>query len=73
MNNDEWSQAEMLMSNYKNILERRDELNTQLMTMERQNIQLENELAEKLQDEKNNELTFPPSTVVSIARDSCSF
>ena len=52
-NSDEWSQAEILISNYKSILERREELNLELASVERQNLDMEKELAEKLQDKVN--------------------
>jgi hypothetical protein len=62
---DEWSQAEILMSNYKSILERREELNLELASVERQNMDMERELAEKLKDKVNTELAFPPSSLMS--------
>lgn len=64
---DEWNQAEILMSNYKSILERREELNLELASVERQNLDMEKELAEKLQDKVNKELAFPPSSLISAA------
>jgi hypothetical protein len=66
-NSDEWSQAEILISNYKSILERREELNLELASVERQNLDMEKELAEKLQDKVNKELAFPPSSLISAA------
>lgn len=55
----------MLMSTYKSILERREELNVELASAERQNMAMEKELAEKLKDKVNKELAFPPSSLMS--------
>ncbi len=52
------------MSNYKSMLERREELNVELARMERQNMDMEKELAEKLKDKMNKELAFPPSSLI---------
>lgn len=57
------------MSNYKSILERREELNLELASVERQNMDMERELAEKLKDKVNTELAFPPSSLISAVGD----
>ena len=64
-NSDKWKQAEILMSDYRNVLERREELTLELASMERQNMDMEKELAEKLREKVNDELAFPPSSVIS--------
>lgn len=55
----------MLMSDYKSILERREDLNQELTLVERQNMVMEKELAEKLKDKVNKELAFPPTSLLS--------
>ena len=57
---DEWNQAETLMSNYRNVLERRESLNSESVSMKRQNEKLEEELRSKLKEKVNEELAFPP-------------
>lgn len=57
------------MSNYKIILERREELNLELASVERQNMDMERELAEKLKNKVNTELAFPPSSLISAVSD----
>ena len=63
---DEWDQAEELMSNYRTVLERRESLNSEVASMERRNIQLEEELKSKLKEKVNEELAFPPSSIISV-------
>ena len=58
---DEWNQAETLMTNYRRILERREDLNTEVKLMEKENLQLDNELQAKLAEDINDELKFPPT------------
>ena len=61
---DEWNQAEMLMSDYRNILERRKSLNSESTSMKQQNEKLEEELRSKLKEKVNEELAFPPSGMI---------
>ncbi|KAL7550302.1 hypothetical protein ACHAWF_013545 [Thalassiosira exigua] len=63
---DEWKQAETLMSNYRTILERREGLNSEVASMKRHNVILEDELKSKLKEEVNDELAFPPSSMISV-------
>ncbi|ACI64152.1 predicted protein [Thalassiosira pseudonana CCMP1335] len=64
--NDEWTQAETLMSNYKIVLERRENLNAECNELECKNAELENELKLKLQEKINEELAYPPSKMISV-------
>lgn len=63
---DEWGQAEMLMSNYMAILERREDLHAEVTSMGRQNTQLERELESKLKDKINEQLAFPPRDLIAL-------
>lgn len=63
---DKWEQAEILMTNYKNVLERREELNSEVEFVEQENEKLERELQSMLKDKINEELEFPPSRIVSM-------
>lgn len=64
--NDDWQQAETLMSNYKTMLERRDELQSTVRTLEQQNETLEDELKTRLNDKVNEELAYPPSAMITV-------
>ena len=62
---EEWVQAENLMSNYRTILQRRDELSKQAHLLDAANTELQKELKAKLEDAKvNKELKFPPSLLL---------
>lgn len=61
---EEWHQAESLMSNYRAVLQKREELNSQAHSLNAQNKVLEGELTAKLEDSVNEELTFPPAKVI---------
>ena len=66
---DEWNQAETLMTNYRRILERREDLNTEVALVEKENLQLDNELQAKLAEDINDELKFPPTknpTIIEV-------
>ncbi len=54
------------MTNYKNVLERRESLNVEVDSMERRNEKLEKELESKLADKINDELVFPPSKLILV-------
>ena len=54
------------MTNYRRILERREDLNTEVALMEKENLQLDNELQAKLAEDINDELKFPPTKNPSI-------
>jgi hypothetical protein len=62
----EWGQAEALMSNYKAILERREDLHAEVMSMGHQNTHLERELESKLKDKINEQLAFPPRDLIAL-------
>jgi hypothetical protein len=62
----EWGQAETLMSNYKAILERREDLHAEVMSMGHQNTHLERELESKLKDKINEQLAFPPRDLIAL-------
>mmetsp|Transcript_23783 Transcript_23783/g.37320 ORF Transcript_23783/g.37320 Transcript_23783/m.37320 type:complete len:476 (-) Transcript_23783:1651-3078(-) len=57
---EEWRQAESLMTNYRAVLQKREELNSQAHSLKAQNKVLEGELSTLLKDKVNDELTFPP-------------
>ncbi len=57
---EEWHQAESLMTNYRAVLQKREELNSQAHSLKAQNKVLEGELSTLLKDKVNDELTFPP-------------
>ncbi len=61
---EEWHQAESLMTNYRAVLQKREELNSQAHSLKAQNRVLEGELSAMLNDKVNNELTFPPEIQV---------
>jgi len=63
---DQWNQAEALMSSYRNMLERREGLNSEVASMERLNGRLEKELRSNLSEKVNEELAFPPSAMISV-------
>jgi len=63
---DDWDEVESLVTNYKNVLERRESLNVEVDSMERQNDNLEKELESKLTEKINDELVFPPSNLVLV-------
>ena len=62
---DEWDQAETLMSNYRTILERREHLHSEVVSMGHQNKELEKELESKLKQKINEQLVFPPRDLIS--------
>lgn len=66
---DEWNQAEKLMSNYKSILTRRENLKSEEAMMEEKNIKLEQELESKLKEKINEDLAFPPTNILSVGGD----
>ena len=57
---EEWHQAESLMTNYRAVLQKREELNSQALSLKAHNKALEGELSTMLNDKVNEELTFPP-------------
>ena len=57
---EEWRQAESLMTNYRAVLQRREELNSQAHSLNAQNKVMEGELKTMLSEKVNEELTFPP-------------
>ena len=61
---DEWQQAETLMSEYKSMLEQREGLSYEVIDLERQNDKLEDELKARLQEDVNEDLAFPPSSMI---------
>lgn len=64
---EEWNQAETLMTNYRNLLHKREELKAQVDQFKSSNQELEKALKTKLDDEKvNEELTFPPKVLVDL-------
>ncbi|KAL7464734.1 hypothetical protein ACHAXS_005070, partial [Conticribra weissflogii] len=63
---DDWDEVESLVTNYKNVLERRESLNVEVDSMERRNEKLEKELESKLADKINDELVFPPSKLILV-------
>ena len=64
---EEWDQAETLMTNYRNLLHKREELKIQVDQFNSSNEELEKALKTKLDDEKvNEELTFPPKVIVDL-------
>lgn len=67
---DEWNQAETLMEDYRSMLERREDLNSELAMMEEQNLKLEQELESKLKEKINEELAFPPTKMISVGPDA---
>jgi hypothetical protein len=54
------------MSNYKTMLERRDELQSTVRSLELQNDTLEEELKTRLNDKVNEELAYPPSAILLL-------
>ena len=54
------------MSNYRTILERRESLNSEVQKMEENNLKLEEELKSKLNEKVNDDLAFPPSSMISV-------
>jgi len=54
------------MSNYRDILERREGLNSEATSMKREIEQLEEELKSKLKEKVNEELAFPPTSMISV-------
>ena len=69
---DEWNQAEKLMSKYKSILIRRDDLKSEVAMMEEKNLKLEQELESKLKEKINEDLAFPPTKILSVEGDKDS-
>ena len=63
---DEWNQAEKLMSKYKSILTRREDLKSEVAMMEEKNLKLEQELESKLKGKINEDLAFPPTKILSV-------
>jgi hypothetical protein len=64
---EEWNQAENLMTLYRNLLSKREELKVQVDQFNFSNEELEKALKTKLDDEKvNEELTFPPKVIVDL-------
>jgi hypothetical protein len=63
---DEWQQAEILMSNYKDMLEKREELQNEVKQLADRSDSLEGELRARLSDEVNEDLAFPPSDTISV-------
>jgi hypothetical protein len=63
---DEWQQAEILMSNYKDMLEKREELQNEVKQLADRSDSLEEELRARLSDEVNEVLAFPPSDTISV-------
>eukprot|EP00985_Skeletonema_marinoi_P002719 scaffold1122_cov160-Skeletonema_marinoi.AAC.2 len=57
---EEWHQAESLMTNYRAVLQKREELNSQAHSLKAHNKALQGELSTMLNDKVNEELTFPP-------------
>ena len=57
---EEWHQAESLMTNYRAVLQKREELNSSQAHSVNANRALLKDLAKKLEADVNNELTFPP-------------
>ena len=66
---DEWNQAEKLMSKYKSILTRREDLKSEVAMMEEKNVKLEKELESKLKEKINEDLAFPPTKILSVVGD----
>lgn len=66
---DEWNQAEKLMSKYKSILTRREDLKLEVAIMEEKNLNLEQELESKLKEKINEDLAFPPTKILSVEGD----
>ena len=66
---DEWNQAEKLMSKYKSILTRREDLKSEVAMMEEKNLKLEQELESKLKEKINEDLAFPPTKILSVEGD----
>lgn len=64
--NDDWQQAETLMTDYRVLLEKREGLHTDAKELENQNHALEEELRSRLKDKVNEELAFPPSNAISV-------
>lgn len=67
---DEWNQAEILMSDYRTILERRENLNSESALMERQNEQLESDLNKHFKEKVNEELRYPPSSMIPVVGEA---
>ena len=64
---EEWNQAENLMTLYRNLLSKREEVKAQVDQFNSSNEELEKALKTKLDDEKvNEELTFPPKVLVDL-------
>lgn len=57
---EEWHQAESLMTNYRAVLQKREELNSQAHSLKARHRVLQGELSTMLKDKVNDELTFPP-------------
>ena len=66
---DEWNQAEKLMSKYKSILTRREDLKSEVTMTEEKNIKLEQEFKSKLKEKINDDLAFPPTKILSVGGD----
>lgn len=62
----EWKQAETLMSKHRNVLERREGLNSEVASMGLQNVGLEKKLSNRLTEKVNDELVFSPSNAISV-------
>ena len=54
------------MSKYKSILTRREDLKSEVAMMEEKNLKLEQELESKLKEKINEDLTFPPTKILSV-------
>lgn len=63
---DEWSQAESLMSDYRSVLQRREDLEEEVAAKERRNSELEKRLGSNLAEKINEELKYPPSASIKL-------
>jgi len=63
---DEWNQAESLMSDYRSVLQRREDLEEEIAAKELQNSKLEKRLDSNLAEKINEELKYPPSATVKL-------
>ena len=63
---DEWSQAESLLSDYRSVLQRRGDLEEEVVAKERQNSELERRLESNLAEKINEELKYPPSAAIEL-------
>lgn len=54
------------MTDYRDLLEKREGLHTEAKELENQNHTLEEELKARLKDKVNEILAFPPSNAISV-------